>query len=187
MPPKQKITKNDVLNSAFEIVRREGVENLNARNIAKNLHCSTQPIFTCYENMNDLKTDVFEMANRYHKNYFNKIETGSDIFLNAGIAYVEFALEEANLFRFLFMSGNFCGKQLGEFVEDDCNNHIASGMPAFIEKASPVAQAVFTDMWLYAHGIATMLVTNQLAFDKDQIKVMLIRVFERLVENLPNR
>ncbi len=55
MPPKVKITKEMILNTVLDITREVGFEAVNARSIASKLQCSTRPIFTCYENMNELK------------------------------------------------------------------------------------------------------------------------------------
>jgi predicted aldo/keto reductase-like oxidoreductase len=68
MPPKQKFTKEDILETAFAIVREQGIENLNVRNIARRLDSSTQPVFSFFENMAELKTAVFQMAARRPKN-----------------------------------------------------------------------------------------------------------------------
>ena len=59
MPPKAKITKNMILNTVLEITQETGFETVNARSIAGKLQCSTRPIFTCYENMEELKKDFF--------------------------------------------------------------------------------------------------------------------------------
>ncbi len=55
MPPKAKITKDMILNIVLDITRETGFETVNARSIASKLQCSTRPIFTSYENMDELK------------------------------------------------------------------------------------------------------------------------------------
>lgn len=44
MPPKAKITKNMIIDAAFQVVREAGVESINARTVAERLNCSTQPV-----------------------------------------------------------------------------------------------------------------------------------------------
>ena len=60
MAPKVKVTKGQILTAAVNIVRRDGIGALNARDLAKRLNCSTQPIFSCYSTMEKLKTDVWK-------------------------------------------------------------------------------------------------------------------------------
>ena len=44
-----------ILHTVLDITRETGFETVNARSIAGKLQCSTRPIFTCYENMEELK------------------------------------------------------------------------------------------------------------------------------------
>jgi len=44
VPPRAKITKEMVIDAAFEVAREAGAENINARTVAKKLNCSTQPV-----------------------------------------------------------------------------------------------------------------------------------------------
>ena len=55
MPPIPKITKDMIMDSSLEIIKKEGIENLNVRNIDTKLNCSTQPIMYHYKNMDILK------------------------------------------------------------------------------------------------------------------------------------
>ncbi|MDR2433408.1 MAG: hypothetical protein LBD47_02415 [Treponema sp.] len=67
------------MKTAFAIVREEGIENLNARNIARRLNSSTQPVFSFFENMAELKTAVFQMAERYHAAIYQKIKVDKEL------------------------------------------------------------------------------------------------------------
>ena len=63
MPPKSKINKQDILTSSLEIIRKSGFEEVNARSIAKEMNCSTNPIFRVYKNMNLLKKYINTIEN----------------------------------------------------------------------------------------------------------------------------
>ena len=62
MARKEQISKQMILDGAFELVREQGIEMLTARKLAERLNCSTQPIFRVYENMDALKRDLFFMG-----------------------------------------------------------------------------------------------------------------------------
>ena len=49
MPKPTTITQEVIIETAFEMVRKEGFAVLSARNIAKQIGCSTQPIYWCYK------------------------------------------------------------------------------------------------------------------------------------------
>ena len=55
MPPKVKITKEDIIKTAVELVRSNGAEALNARAVAAELNCSTQPVFSNFATMDELQ------------------------------------------------------------------------------------------------------------------------------------
>ena len=45
MARKETITKEDIIQAAFEILQEEGIEQVTARKLAAKANCSTQPIF----------------------------------------------------------------------------------------------------------------------------------------------
>ena len=55
MPPKPKYTKEEVVKVALDMVREQGVDSLTARDLGAKLGTSSRPIFTAFENMEDLK------------------------------------------------------------------------------------------------------------------------------------
>ena len=184
MPPQQKYTKESILKTAFQLVREQGVENLNARNIAKILNSSIRPIFSYYKNMAELKGDLFAMVGKYHSSYFNKVESDENIFLNIGMTYVDFALEEPNLFKMLFMANGYSGKTLNEFFDseyEDCPKQLNDAIAMKYDTDSTESIRVFIDIWLYAHGIASMLVTNQLPTPRSEIESMLKNMYDLLL------
>jgi len=190
MPPKQRFSKEEVLNTAFKLVREKGVESLNARNVAKMLDSSTQPIFSYYENMADLKADLFLMVKEFHSRYLDKVETEGDLLLNIGMAYIDFAIEEPNLFKLMFMSNGFSGMKIGDFFsafDDGCNKHLENALSDTFEFKLPEAYPIFIDIWLYAHGIASMLVMNQLPTPRSEIESMLRNMYDMLQKQMTRR
>jgi len=190
MTPKVKFSKIDVLQAAFRLVQKQGPQALNARNIAKNLGSSTQPIFSYYQNMSELKAELFEMVKQYHSNYFNKVEINDDLLVNIGMAYIEFAMEEPHLFMMMFMSFGFTSVKLSDFFlafDDSCNVKLEQAFEQIFNMQSPSVYPLFIDVWLYAHGIASMLVMNQLPTPKEEIKEMLRSLYSLLEFRMKER
>ena len=105
MPPKVKITKEDIINAGIEIIRKEGEVSINARSIASHLNCSTQPIFSNFSSMEELQNEIIMCA---HKIYLSFLESEAKSgkypqYKAFGMAYIRFAKEETNLFKMLFM------------------------------------------------------------------------------------
>jgi AcrR family transcriptional regulator len=186
MSPKQKFTKEDILETAFAILREQGIENLNARNIARRLNSSTQPVFSFFENMTELKTAVFQMAERYHAAIYNNIKIDKELLANIYLAYINFALEEPNLFRLQHLSNEYKGRPFLEIFKDKNhetgNGRLREGRKK-IYGGKKAVETMFFDMWLYAHGIATVLVGNQLQINRDEIECKVRQMAALLEKN----
>ena len=62
MARKESITRDMILEMAFELARDNGIESVTARNVAARIGCSTQPIFRIYANMEQLREEIFQRA-----------------------------------------------------------------------------------------------------------------------------
>ncbi len=69
MPPKARITRDMILDAAFDLVRAEGHEALNVRTLAKRLGCSTQPILYNFAAVEELKDGVYQRAVEFDTAY----------------------------------------------------------------------------------------------------------------------
>lgn len=179
MPPKVKITKEDIINAAVDIVRSSGDQALNARNIAAALNCSTQPIFSNYASMDELRLGVVEKADELCQAYTQQeIESGAyPIYKATGMAYIRFAKEEQELFKLLYMrdrtkEADIQGAELSEEMVSIIQN--ATGLD---DKA---AQLFHLEMWAYVHGIATMFATNYLDLDWALVSKMMTDCYQGL-------
>ena len=105
MPPKIRFTRDNIIQTAFEIAKNEGAENINVRTVSKKLGCSTQPVMYHFKNIEELKDEVYQKADDYHTEYITNIDgNAQDVLKNIGARYIRFAVEEKHLFRFLFQS-----------------------------------------------------------------------------------
>ena len=65
MPPKAKLSKEEIIETAFEMTRENGFEHVTARELAHRLGCSTQPIFHVFQNMEEVKKEVYERTRAF--------------------------------------------------------------------------------------------------------------------------
>ena len=100
MPPKTRITRDMVLDAAFEITRGSGIENVNVRTISQRLGCSTQPVMYLFKKIEDLKRALYEKVDRYHSECLMNIENPEELMLGIGLNYIRFAIREPNLSDF---------------------------------------------------------------------------------------
>ena len=179
MPPKVKITKEDIIHAAIEIVKVNGEEALNARNIAAVLECSTQPVFSNFASMDELRLAVVERADMLCNQYMEReVATGKYPAYKAnGMAYIRFAKEEKQLFRILYMRD-----RSKEFVSED--TEMMHRMEAMIHDntglAGDDAKLFHLEMWAYVHGIATMLATGFYDLEWDFISQLITDAYQGL-------
>ena len=97
-----------------------------------------------------------------------------------GINYIRFAAEEREFFRLLFMS---------EHTEKDIlKTH--TEMPYVLKVleeeeniTGALAQDIYEEMWLFSHGVATMIATGTAKFTQERIEEMLTAVYRGLINN----
>ena len=179
MPPKIKVTKEDVIKTAVNIVRANGDSALNARLIASILECSTQPVFSNFANMEDLRLAVVEKANDLCEEYIKReAERGEyPIYKATGMAYIKFAKEEKELFKLLYMRDRTDEKSDKELNSNlDMENIVQNNTGLTGE----TAKLFHLEMWVFVHGIATMFATDFLDLDLNLVSKMLTDAYQGL-------
>jgi AcrR family transcriptional regulator len=178
MPPKVKVTKQDILQTALELLRKNGEAAFNARSIANALGCSTQPVFSNFSTMEELQQAVNMAAyHRYLGFLKNEAESGKyPVYKAFGMAYIRFAREEKELFKLLFM----CDRK----GEDRTPKEDFEASVDFIVKANGIqretAELMHLEMWACVHGIATMLATSFISLEEELICTMLTDIYQGL-------
>ena len=178
MPPKARITREDVLSAAFDLVRVEGQEALNVRAVAGRLHCSTQPILYTFATVEALKDAVYERADAFHTAYILPREgEGPEALLRLGLNYVRFGHEERHLFRFLFESDRFGGMDMHALLKGPGVDQLIGILAEGLGCPADVAEKVFLTFFAVAHGLGSLLANNGMPYDESECAAMLETVF----------
>ncbi len=179
MPPKVKVTKEEIVNAALAVVREQGAGALNARTVAAMLDCSTQPIFSNFETMDELRLAVVEQADILCQAYMRREEESGEFpaYKANGMAYIRFAKEEKELFKLLYMRD-----RSRENIPSD-SEHI-SKMESYVYDNTGLsgldAKLFHLEMWAYVHGIAAMFATEFLDLDWDLVSKMITDMYQGL-------
>lgn len=178
MPAKVKATKEMIIDAAFEIARISGVENINARTVSEKLNCSTQPVMYHFATIDELKRAVYKKADCYHSEYLMKrINKQNGAMLGIGLNYIRFAIEEPNLFRFLFQSNFFSGNTMLELVDAEELLPVLLAMQEALKMEMEQTKKVFLTVFLFAHGYASIIANNTLKYDEKIISSLLERAY----------
>lgn len=167
---KKQITREKILNSAFELTRKEGVSALSVRSIARMCDCSTQPIYLSFKGIDEIKDEIYIASMNYFYNFMLSVIAGNEYpeYKAMGMAYVKFAHEEGELFKFLFMT-----KPRVKYgtVEASFEKAIET-IQKHLKVEEAVARKLHTEMWIFGHGIATMYLTDYINFNLEQVSDM---------------
>lgn len=179
MPPKVRITKEDIIKTSVNLVRVSGADSINARAIALSLKCSTQPIFSNFTSMEELEEATIKAAYEIYLSYIqNEVESGKyPKYKSFGMAYIRFAKEEKELFKLLFMRDR-TGEDMS--LSPDFEESVQ-----MIMKANSVsyetANLIHLEMWACVHGIGTILATSFMPLEWDIISQMTSDVYHGII------
>ena len=164
MPPKTKFKKEDIIEAAFNVVRKSGWEGLSARSIAKELNSSTGPIYSYLDSMKNLEDEVVKKAMELFMEYIINTRKTGDKWIDHGIGYALFAKKEKHLFRgindekHMMFQKKYSSKMWAALDEE------LSDYPIFKGLSGETRQKIRHMRWIFIHGLST-LINNAFDFD----------------------
>jgi AcrR family transcriptional regulator len=170
---KSSFTKDAFVDAAFKILRAKGWDNLSARSLAKELNCSTMPIYSYLKSMKSLYEELRKKAVDLLITYQTTPRTGQ-IFFDMGVGYILFAKQEKNLFRFLYQrkEGEERYQEIEKRIRELAFKNLTQNM-----KGDPILEGldeqtlkdVLTKMWIFVHGLAFLVNNSSFADDENYI------------------
>ena len=169
MPPKVKFQREEILQAALQITRKQGIDALTARELAAALGVSTRPIFTYFSTMDELKAEVYTLAKALYRESVERGLAGPIPVLGLWRQYLRFAREEPELYRLLFLrrpdgvSGG--AAEALRFSQDLARESL---MRVYRMDARR-ADCFFRDLWLTAFSFATLIVTDDCPWTDEEM------------------
>lgn len=173
MPPTVRFTRDAVLHAACQLMRREGMEALNARAIAKELGGSTQPIFRLFTNMEDLHRELILYVARQFQAHAEADMAQSDLpYIQLCTTYLLYGRDEPELFKLLFMRDRVSEGQYSDQPNFDLVFNI-------IKKETPLddetALRFFERTWLFIHGLAVCIATKYIPCQDERYLISMVK------------
>ncbi len=183
MPPVKKFLKEDIVKVAYEIVRKEGIEALNARRVAKELNSSVQPIFHNFESMDDLKNEVYDRIMLKYREYMLSGIHDEKAYKQTGLSYIRFAKDYPEFFKIIFMQRTSLNAEKFMMLDNSSDEIIKAGQE--LTGLSFEEQRKFhVKVWIFTHGIACLVATNTVKFTDEEIDELLGKsVLEMVIGN----
>ncbi len=180
--PKQRITKEIILNVAFKLAREKGYEQVVVKNIADEIGCSVQPIYSYFSNMEALKEAVVGAAMKFYNEFiYSRVEKDCALESMAR-ANVAFAKYETKLFKLLFLqkiNGLNSFEDIYEWMGDKQATRQLAEKPLLPEEK---IKEVYIMLIVFTHGVATMIATGGANISDGESAAILKKAYNAFVK-----
>lgn len=167
MAPKNKFTREEMVEAALRVVRAKGIDGLTAKTLADELGTSTQPVFTAFGSMDAVRREVYAAAVRVYDGYTNTGLKEKIPFFGVGMQYVRFAREEPEPYRLLFLT------RTQEYSAIKSMEHLRELVRPTLVKIYHITAAeadiYFRDLWFVVHSLSTLIVTGDCSYSDGEI------------------
>lgn len=167
--PKQRITKEMVVEAAFELARSSGMEQVMVKNIADRLGCSVQPIYSYCRNMEELRQEVVERVKVFVREYAASRTDPEDLFRSTGRAYVQLAKEEPHLFKVFILHRREGICSLDGLYQSEAGPETAEWVSRKLHIGIEQARELHLNMLLYTIGIGAVFAMTEPGIPAEEI------------------
>lgn len=167
--PKQKITKEMITAAAFDLARAEGMDSLTVKDLAEKLHCSVQPIYSNFENMDSLRYEIGEKAREFAHAFAVKHIDKNDLFRSTGQAYVKLAKEEPYIFKMFILHQRRGISSLTDLYNAETNPNLAEIIAAQLKISKETAMELHLNMLIYTIGLGAIFSVTQPGITAEEI------------------
>jgi AcrR family transcriptional regulator len=154
MPKKTDLTINDFLETAFDMVKKNGWKKLSITALAKHMGCSTMPVYSHFTNLETLKDEVVKKGWELVKDYESKQYTG-DAWIDQAIGYVYFAKENSQLFVCMLDGRNLELERRMLQQHWDSLTNLLSGYQGFDGISQEQCRVIRYSRAMFTQGVAT--------------------------------
>lgn len=176
------LSKEDIIEKATLIVARDGWDTLNARGLAKELDISTKPLYRIFNGMDEIKSLVYESIYKFYDEFVTSRIDKDKALITLCVAYVEFAQEHKNLFKTLFLSNNLSWESIDSVLDEKWNQSTIINLVNKHGFTFDSAKTTFMHVWLYSNGLATLLATNEMKLDSNDIIKRIVTIYKEIVK-----
>lgn len=189
MPPKQKYTREEIIETSLEIAKQHGISGITARGLGVALGTSSRPIFTAFQNMEEVQQETIIAAKAVYNEYVKKGLAETPAFKGVGMQYIQFAKDEPKLFQMLFMNRELASSGLSDILPaiDDNSNEILGSIQNSYAIGNEDAFKLYQQLWLFTHGIATLYATEVCWLSENEVSEMLTNVFVGLLRQIKEK
>lgn len=180
MPPKARYTREEIVQKAFEITRKRGIDAVVARELGKELGTSSSPIFTAFKNMEEVQLEVRKLAMKEFESYVSDALNYTPAFKYVGMKMIEFAMKEPKLFQLLYMREHDESQTYDMLVDElgDTVEVCIDIMQKAYNLSKEETELIFRQVWIHTFGICALVAGKVCQFTLEEISEMLSMEFK---------
>jgi AcrR family transcriptional regulator len=185
MPPKRETTRERVLDAALDIVRQQGIEEVSARSVAERLHCSTQPIYSLFASMEELKTCAYDRAMECAMDAIRQYDDDRYIpELRLAVGYFHLARQQKHLFRSVYLS-DYCNHhpQMSRPVGEEMILTHAAKSARLQSLNEPAMKRIITKISIFITGLGAVLNAGIEDIPLEEAANLVTELYELLVHD----
>ena len=163
MARKTQISREIILEAAFQMLLRDGYSTINITSLAREIGCSTQPIAWHFGNMDGLRDALFRQCLMHIRDHFAiSGNSASSILEETQRRYILLAFDYPNLYKYLYMTDHESNhaKELVAALRFPNYEQILCQLQQEHGVSQSAAQRYLLDVQLYVHGIAACAAAN---------------------------
>ncbi len=192
MGRKTKITREMILEAAYELLDESGIGAVAIKPIAAKLGCSTQPVSWQFGSMTDLKKELYTYsANMLYGSLGEEMKgrDAIDAFFLSGIRYISGACDHPNVFRFVNVDDTMdtIGERIGgdtSIFEMQFDEEAAKILTEEYDIPPEKIGEMVRDTVIYTHGLAVMMMFDNYRLSKEEACRMIFDMGEKLMSTL---
>lgn len=174
MHRKVQFTREMIIGAAINMVREQGPDCINARDLGAYLGCSSRPLFTAFRNMEELTDAVREEVSRQFAERVRIARDATDggpAAKRMGMCIVGFAQNEPNLYKFI----HWRGSKLVPF--NDLSKIMIQQYQTDYHLSDEDAVAFFDHMMIFNMGLCSLITNGVRHFSHEEVERILLDQF----------
>ena len=192
MGRKTRITREMILEAAYELLEESGIGAVAIKSIASRLGCSTQPVSWQFGSMTELKKALYYYAGEKLYSPLPEKMKGReavDAFFISGVHYISVACDHPNVFRFLNVDdpletiGERIGSESSVFSLQFDDEAVKMLADQYDIPSDTVGTAV-RDTVIYTHGLAVMMIYDSYRLPREEACKMAYNMGMRLLSDI---
>lgn len=186
MPSSPKISKQFMIETAFDMLCQQGYGAINIKTLANELGCSTQPISRQFGGMEGLRNELLDYCVGFMENFFQvEGDNAFDVIMSISMGYIKMAFDYPNLYKYFYMSETE-GERMGVIVQNLRVTSLAKLLERLEQEygiSKEAGNRFVNDVTFYVHGIASYTSVGFGYYSKEKVAASIKTAAEVFLEH----